>query len=71
MQFSRQPITTKSQVLYTFIPYSYPINVAKSNLVFLKIYNTELDDITIEFIDKNGRPWETLDKVKLTLLVIK
>ena len=56
MQFSRQPITTKSQVLYTFIPYSYPINVAKSNLVFLKIYNTELDDITIEFIDKNGRP---------------
>ena len=49
-------MTTESEVLYNFMPYTYPLNVAKSNLVFLKIYNTELDDITIEFINKNVRP---------------
>ena len=38
----------KSEVLYTFMPnksYAYLINVEPSNLVFLKTYNTEFDEI--------------------------
>ena len=38
----------KSEVLYTFTPnksYAFLINVEPSNLVFLKTYNTEFDEI--------------------------
>ena len=41
------------------------------NLVFLKIYNTEFDEIIITFNDQNGRPLEIEDKVNLTLLINK
>ena len=64
----------KSEVLYTFTPnksYAYLLNVESSNLVFLKTYNTEFDEIIITFTDKNGRPLETEDKVNLKLLIIK
>ena len=49
----------KSEVLYTFTPnksYGYLLNIEPNNLVFLKTYNTEFDDITITFTDQNGRP---------------
>ena len=51
----------KSEVLYTFPPnksYAYLLNVEPSNLVFLKTYNTEFDEIIITFTDQNGRPLE-------------
>ena len=62
----------KSEVLCTFTPnksYAYLLNVEPSNLVFLKTYNTEFDEITIIFMDQNGRPLE--DNVNLTLLINK
>ena len=40
-----------------------------SNLVYLKTYNTEFDDIIITFTNQNGRPLEIKDKVNLTLLI--
>ena len=43
-----------SEVLYTFTPNkscAYSLNVESSNLVFLKIYNTEFDEIIITFTD--------------------
>ena len=49
----------KSEVLYIFTPnkyYAYLLNVEPSNLVFLKTYNTEFDEIIIAFMDQNGRP---------------
>ena len=64
----------KSEVLYTFTPnksYAYLLNVEPSNLVFLKTYNTEIDEIIITFTDRNGRPLEMQDKVNLTLLINK
>ena len=64
----------KSEVLYTFTPnksYAYLLNVEPSNLVFLKTYNTEFDEIIITFTDQNGRPLEIEDKVNLTLLINK
>lgn len=62
----------KTQLLYTVTPnrfYACLINVKPSNFLFLKSYNTELDDIILSFIDKNGRPLEVKEKVNLTLLV--
>ena len=48
----------KSEVLYTFTPNkscAYLLNVEPSNLVLLKTYNTEFDEIIITFTDQNGR----------------
>ena len=48
----------KSEVLYTFTNkkfYGYLLKVEQDNLVFLKTYNIEFDDITITFTDQNGR----------------
>ena len=62
----------KSEILYTFIPnksYAYLLNVELSNLVFLKTYNTELDEIIITFTDQNCRPLEIEEKFNLTLLI--
>ena len=64
----------KSEVLYTFMPnkyYTYLSNVELSNLVFLKTYNTDFDEIILTFTDQNGRPSEIEDKVNLTLLISK
>ena len=64
----------KSEVLYTFTPnksYAYLLNAESSNLVFLKSYNTEFDQLVITFMDQNGRPLEIGDKVNLTLLISK
>ena len=45
------------------------LNVKPNNLLFLKTYNTEIDNITVTFTDKNGKILEIEDKVNLTLLV--
>ena len=51
------------------VPY---LEVAEvGNLVFLKTYNTEFDEIIIKFTDQNSRPLEIEDKVNLTLLINK
>ena len=60
----------KSEALYTFMPNkSYPFlsNVEPSNLVFLKTYNIELNEIIISVIDQNGRPFEIENKINLKL----
>ena len=43
----------------------------ESNLVVLKTYNTEFDEITITFMNKNGRTLVIEGKVNLTLLINK
>ena len=45
------------------------LNVKPNNLLFLKTYNIEIDDITVTFTDKNGKILEIEDKVNLRLLV--
>ena len=47
------------------------LNVEPSNLVFLKTYNTEFDEIIITFTDQNGTPLEIEDKINLILLINK
>ena len=45
----------------------YLLTVELTNLVFLKTYNTEFDEIVIIFTDHNGRPLEIKYKVHLRL----
>ena len=62
----------KSEVLDSFTPnksYAYLLNVEPSNLVFLKTYNTEFDEIIITFKNQNSRPIEIEYKVNLRLLI--
>ena len=64
----------KSKVLYTFRPnksYAHFTNIEANNLVFLKTYNTEFDEIAITLKDQNGRPLELEGKVDLTFLINK
>ena len=64
----------KSEVLYTFTPsksYAYLLNVEPRNLVFLKTYNTEFDEIIITFTSQNGKLLEIKYKITLTLLIDK
>ena len=64
----------KAWSIIVFTPnksYAYLLNVELSNLVFLKTYNTEFNEIIITFTDQNGRLLEIEDKVHLTLLTNK
>ena len=64
----------KFEVLHTFTSnksYAYFLSVEPSNLVFLKSYSTDFDEIIISFTDQNGRPLKIEDKVNLTLLIYK
>ena len=64
----------KSEVLYTIRPnkcHAYLLNVEPGKLVFMKTYMTEFDEIIITFMNQNGGPLETEDKVHLTLLINK
>ena len=61
----------KSKILCTFTSSTYLLNVEPSNLVFLKIYNIEFDEIIITFTDQNGRLLEIGDKVNLALIFNK
>ena len=64
----------KSEVLYIFTPNKSNadlLNVEPSNLVFLKTYNTEFDEIIITFSDQNGRSLEIENKVNVALLINK
>ena len=46
-------------------------NVGPSNLVFLKTYNTEFDEITKLFTDQDGRSLEIKDNLNMTLSINK
>ena len=64
----------KPEVLYTSTPnksYACLLNVDPSNLVFLKTYNTEFDEIIMTFADQNGRLLEIEDRANLTLVIDK
>ena len=64
----------KPETLFAFTPnksYAYLLNVESSNLVFLKIYNTEFDEIVVTFMDQNGKQLEIKVKVNLILLINK
>ena len=46
--------------------HTYLLNVEPRNLLFLKTYNTEFEDIIIAFTNQNGRLLEREDKFNFT-----
>ena len=59
---------------YTFThnkSYAYLPNVEPSILLFLKFYNTDLDEIIITFTDQNGGQLEIVDNVNLSFIINK
>ena len=74
-QLRRQLISTKVWgityfygAVFFFCCCLHLLNVERNNLVFLKTYNTEFDDIIITFMDKNVRTIEIKENSRLTLL---
>ena len=60
-----------SRILYTFVPnkpFSSLIKTSPPNYIFLKIFNSEFQEIKIWFTDQNSRPFEE-DKINLTLII--
>ena len=49
----------------------YLLNVEPSNLIFLKTYNIEFDEIIITFTNQNCRSLQVENKVNLTLFTNK
>ena len=47
------------------------LNVKPTNLVFLKTYNTEFDEVIVTFTDQNSKLLEIEVQVNLTLLFDK
>ena len=50
-------------MLLHLISYAYLLKAKRGNLVFLKTYNNEFDEIIVTFTDQNGTPLEIEDKV--------
>ena len=67
-------MSTNVWSIHTFNPnksYASLLNIEPSNLVFLKTYNAEFNEIIITFTDQNARPLKTEDKVNFALLINK
>ena len=61
-----------SRMLYTFVP-NKPLGslleISQKNHIFLKIFNSEFQEIKIWFTDPNRKPLEVEDKINLTLII--
>ena len=60
-----------SRILYTFVPnkpFGSLLEIASSNHIFLKTFNSEFQEIKLWFTDENNNPLEVEDKIK-TLII--
>ena len=61
-----------SRVLYTFVPnkpFGSLLEISPTNHIFLKIFNSEYNEIIVWFIDQNRQPLEIEHRINLTMLV--
>ena len=61
-----------SRALYTFVPnksFANLLDISPSNHIFLKIFNSEYDEIVVWFTDQNSKPFETEDRINLTMVI--
>ena len=61
-----------SQVLYTFVPNKFfgsLLDISPSNHIFLKMFNSEYDEIVLWFTDQNSKPLEIEGKINLTMVI--
>ena len=61
-----------SRKLCTFVPnkpFGALLEISPTNHIFLKIFNSEFQEISIRFTDQNSKPLEKEDKINLTLII--
>ena len=61
-----------SRVLYTFVPnksFGSLLDISPSNHIFLKIFNSEYDEIIVWFTDQKSKPLEIEDRIDLTMVI--
>ena len=61
-----------SRILYTFVlnkPFGCLLEISPPNHMFLKTFNSELQEIKIWFTDKINNPLEVEDKINITLII--
>ena len=61
------------QILHTFVVPNYSfgslLDIAPSNHIFLKTFNSEYDEIIVWFTDQNSQPLEIEDRINLTMVI--
>ena len=61
-----------SRILYTFVPnkpFGSLLEISPSNHIFLKIFNSEFQEIKVWFTDQTSKPLEVEDKINLTMII--
>ena len=61
-----------SRILYTFTPdksFGSLPQISPLNHIFLKAFNSELQEIKVWFTDQNSKALEVEDKINLTLII--
>ena len=61
-----------SRELYTFVPnkpFDSSLEISPTNHIFLKIFNSEYDEIIVWFTDQNSKPLEIEDRINLTMVI--
>ena len=61
-----------SRVLYTFVPnkpFGSLLEISPTNHIFLKTFNSEYDEIIVQFTDQNSQPVEIEGRINLTMVV--
>ena len=61
-----------SRVLYIFVPnksFGSLLFVSPSHHIFLKIFNSEYDEIIVWFTDQNSQPLEIEDRINLAMVI--
>ena len=61
-----------SRILYTFVlnkPFGSLLKISPTNHIFLKIFNSEFQEIKVWFSDQTSKPLEVEDRINLTLII--
>ena len=61
-----------SRILYTFVPnkpFGSLLEISPPNHIFLKIFNSEFQEIKVWYTDQTSKPLEVEDKMNLILIV--
>ena len=61
-----------SRVLYTFVPnkpFGSLLEIAPTNHIFLKTFNSEYDKIKVRFTDENSQPLEVEYRINLVSVI--
>ena len=61
-----------SRILYTFVPnkpFGSLLEIAPTNHIFLKIFNSEFQEIKVWFTDRTSKSLEVEDKMYLILII--